>query len=140
MLQLSACAMQGGGVTSCFAHYLLILRSSELCLSCCPTCRYRHAATATTAEVLQSYSESATTSQGVPGPQPLYQESLDVAPPASATGVTAVDFQLLRLSAGDLPGADVQQGLAELLRPSGTPSLFACSTIRETSAGVCCPG
>lgn len=81
--------------------------------------RYDQATTATTAEVLQSYSASATTGEGIPGPQPLYQEALDVSPPESATDVTAVDFQLLRLSAGDLPGTDLHQGLAELLRPSG---------------------
>lgn len=84
-------------------------------------CRYDQTATATTADVLQSYSMSVSTAEGIPGPQPLYWEAHDISPPDSATAVTAVDFQLLRLSAGDLPGTDLHQGLAELLRPSGEP-------------------
>lgn len=93
--------------------------SPILLITQCLTCRYDQTATATTAEVLQSYSISATNSDGIPGPQPLYKEAHDIDSPESTTDVTAVDFQLLRLSAGDLPGADLHQGLAELLRPSG---------------------
>lgn len=69
--------------------------------------------------MLQSYSISATNSDGIPGPQPLYKEAHDIESQESITDVIAVDFQLLRLSAGDLPGTDLHQGLAELLRPSG---------------------
>jgi len=54
----------------------------------------------------------------------LYQEAADVQPPRSSTAANAVDFQLLRLAAGDLLGTQPAVGLAELLRPAGKASTY----------------
>ena len=82
--------------------------------------RYNQPTTASIAEVLASYSASFSSDrQGMPGPKPLYQESNKVHPPASCNLPNATDFQLFRLAAGDLPGTDPAQGIADLLRPVG---------------------
>lgn len=71
--------------------------------------------------MLNSYSASVSNDrEGVPQPKPLYQEAQGVRPPKSSSFANAVDFQLLRLAAGDLPESEPERGLAELLRPAGT--------------------
>lgn len=91
--------------------------------------RYNQPTTASTADVLDSYSASVSSNKHVPRPRPVYQEALGIKPPASSTAPGAVDFQLLRLGAGDLPGINANKGLAELLRPAGV-HLACCATLR----------
>ena len=91
--------------------------------------RYNQPTTASTADVLDSYSASVSSNEYVPKPRPVYQEALGIQPPASSTAPGAVDFQLLRLGAGDLSGTNANEGLAELLRPAGV-HLACCATLR----------
>jgi len=82
--------------------------------------RYCQPTTASISDLLDSYSDSVSSGRdGIPQPTPLYQEAADVQPPRSSTAANAVDFQLLRLAAGDLLGTQPAVGLAELLRPAG---------------------
>ncbi|KAL0018702.1 hypothetical protein WJX79_002745 [Trebouxia sp. C0005] len=81
---------------------------------------YHQPTTASISDLLDSYSDSVSSDRdGVPQPKPLYQEAAGVQPPRSSTAANAVDFQLLRLAAGDLLGTQPAVGLAELLRPAG---------------------
>ncbi|KAA6423558.1 MAG: nuclear pore complex Nup98-Nup96-like, partial [Trebouxia sp. A1-2] len=81
---------------------------------------YHQPTTASISDLLDSYSDSVSSDRdGVPQPKPLYQEAAGVQQPRSSTAANAVDFQLLRLAAGDLLGTQPAVGLAELLRPAG---------------------
>ena len=87
--------------------------------------RYHQPPTASISDLLDSYSASVSEdTDDVPQPQPLYQEAGGVEPPRSSNAASATDFQLLRLAAGDLPGAQPDDGMAELLRPAGMSSTF----------------
>ncbi len=87
--------------------------------------RYCQPTTASISDLLDSYSHSVSSDRdGVPQPKPLYQEAADVQPPKSSTAANAVDFQLLRLAAGELLGTQPAVGLAELLRPAGIASTY----------------